>query len=68
MFSWRFSSLDYMALTFLPGHEILYHKSWGNKSAYEGIFSRRGIPWGHSPQKQAESENEISMRKILKKE
>ena len=25
-------------------------------------------PWGHSPQKQAESENEISMRKILKKE
>ena len=36
-------------------------------SVFRGSNSLRRS-WGHSMQKQAESENEISMRKILKKE
>ena len=49
-FKWRFSSLDYMALTFLPGHEILYHKSGEKSSMKNDSFSHRGTS-GDTPRK-----------------
>jgi len=50
IFSWRFSSLDYMALTFLPGHKVLYHKPGGKSSMKKDIFSRRGTS-GDTPRR-----------------